>query len=203
LEDLWWAEAAKNNVLPLDWRAGERLVGVVRPNSVQQLKHFTYYPGMVGLPEVISPNMRNRSWTLTARGTFRPTARGMLITQGGNPGGWAFYILGGRLVFEYNYGLSAHYRIVSQPLPARAASVEARFRYDGSSTKELGAGGVLSLWADQQKIGEGRIDKTLKYVFSVLEGLDVGADYGSPVSDHYPFPFPFTGELQSVDIDLE
>ena len=35
------------------------------------------------------------------------------------------------------------------------------------------------------------------------DGLDVGADYGSPVSEEYPFPFPFTGNLESVTIDLE
>ena len=66
-----------------------------------------------------------------------------------------------------------------------------------------GLGGVVTLWADGKKIGEGRLDKTLKYAFTVLEGMDVGADYGSPVSDKYPFPFPFKGRLQSVAIDLE
>ena len=59
LEDLWWAEAAKNNVLPLDWRAGERLMGVKRPNAIDsKLKHFVYYPGMFGLPETIAPSIQ-------------------------------------------------------------------------------------------------------------------------------------------------
>jgi outer membrane receptor protein involved in Fe transport len=78
------------------------------------------------------------------------------------------------------------------------------FQYEGKPGKDLGAGGKLTLWSDGVQIGAGRLEKTLKYLFSVLEGLDVGADYGSPVSDHYPFPFPFhDGELSSVAIDLE
>jgi arylsulfatase len=204
LQDLWWAEAAKNDVLPLDWRAGERLAGIKRPGSVAEVKHFSYYPGLVGLPESIAPNLRNRSWKILARGQFSPQAQGMLITQGGNPGGWALYIQNGRLVFDYNYAQAAHYRVESQPLPAHSTSLEARFRYDGRPGKDLGAGGELTLWSDNVEIGTGRLEKTLKFVFSVLEGLDVGADYGSPVSDRYPFPFPFhAGELRCVSIDLE
>jgi arylsulfatase len=204
LQDLWWAEASKNNVLPLDWRAGERLIGVNRPNAIDpNTKHFIFYPGTVGLPETIAPNIRNRSWKIAASGRFSSGTQGMLITQGGNPGGWAFYVLNGRLIFEYNYGLQARYRIESQALPKNSSTLEARFNYDGKSTKDLGAGGLITLWADGRQIGSGRLDKTLKYFFSVLEGMDVGADYGSPISDQYPFPFPFTGVLQSVSIDFE
>ncbi len=204
LQDLWWAEAARNDVLPLDWRAGERLAGIRRPGSVADVKHFSYYPGLAGLPESIAPNLRNRSWKILARGQFSPQAQGMLITQGGSPGGWALYIHNGRLVFDYNYAQAAHYRVESRPLPLHSTSLEARFRYDGQPGKDLGAGGEVTLWSDNVRIGEGRLEKTLKFVFSVLEGLDVGADYGSPVSDRYPFPFPFhAGELRSVSIDLE
>jgi arylsulfatase len=204
LQDLWWTEAAKNSVLPLDWRAGERMVGVTRPNSVRGLKHFVYYPGMVSLPEVVAPNVHNRSWKVSAQGEFSSANEGMLITQGGSIGGWAFYVQSGRLVFDYNYAEFAHYRVVStSPLPANAAIVEARFAYDGKSPSERGAGGTVTLWADGRKIGEGRVDKTLPNAFTVLEGMDVGADYGSPVGDKYPFPFPFKGKLESVTLDLE
>ncbi|MGE0383123.1 MAG: arylsulfatase [Gammaproteobacteria bacterium] len=204
LQDRWWAEAARGGVLPLDWRGGERMVGVKRPGSVQDAKHFVYHPGMVALPEVIAPNVRNRSWKILARGAFSPESEGMLITQGGSIGGWAFYIHSGRPVFEYNYAGVAGYRVVaSQPLPASAREVEVRFAYDGRSPKERGLGGTVTLWADGLPIGEGRIERTLPNAFTVLEGMDVGADYGSPVSDRYPFPFPFKGGLESVILDLE
>ena len=204
MRDLWWAEAARNNVLPIDWRAGERLVGITRPNSVSNQKHFVYYPGMLALPEAIAPDIRNRSWTIAAYGKFTRTSQGVLITQGGRPGGWALYVLNGRLVFDYNYALVTHFHIQSAPLPKGTTLLQARFQYDGLADRDLGAGGTLTLMADGKPIGGGRLDKTLKYVFSVLEGMDVGADYGSPVSDEYPFPFPFTaGALEKVTIDID
>jgi arylsulfatase A-like enzyme len=204
LQETWWSEADRSNVLPLDWRAGSRMTRP-RPNSVAAQKHFVYYPGMVALPEVIAPNLHNRSWTIAANGDFTPaTHEGMLITQDGNPGGWALYLRQGRLVFDYNYGGLSHYRVASaEPVPANTKRIEARFAYDGKSAQERGLGGTLSLWADGRKLGEGRINRTLANVFSVLEGMDVGADYGSPVSDGYPFPFPYTGKLDTVTIDLE
>jgi len=199
LKALWWAEAGRNQVLPLDWRAGERLAR--RPANPQ--KHFTFYPGLAGLPEVLAPVIRNRSWSMVASGRFTPGDDGMLITQGGFSGGWALYLRGGRAVFDYSLGTGTRYRIASEaPLPAGTTCIEARFHYDGAPGKEFGRGGTLTLLADGREIGSGHLERTLPAVFALNEGLDVGADYGSPVAD-YPFPFPFRGELHSVTIDLE
>jgi len=203
LEDLWWAQAAQNNVLPLDWRANERLLGSARPNPAQGRTHFVFYPGMIGLPEAIAPNVHNRAWRVTAQGKFSSQAQGMLATQGGMTGGWAFYIHQGRLAFDYNYGEIRYDHIVSTPLPSDATNVSAHFAYDGSAGKDRGLGGTVSLWCNGKQVGTGRIERTLPAVFSVTDGLDIGADYGSPISTDYPFPFPFDGELQSVSIDLE
>jgi arylsulfatase A-like enzyme len=63
LQDLWWAEAAKHNVLPLDWRGVERfnseLMG--RPSLAGDRKTYTYYPGQVALPGEAAPRILNRS----------------------------------------------------------------------------------------------------------------------------------------------
>ncbi len=204
LQDLWWAKAGAHDVLPLDWRAGERLVSSARPNPAKGRQHFDFYPGMIGLPETIAPNIKNRSWKIAAKGSFTRQTSGMLITQGGMTGGWAFYVQDGKLVFDYNYSEYSWYRVVSsRPLPAQGSVLEVRFAYDGKTGKDFGAGGTVSLWADGAKVGEGRLDKTLSGLFSITDGMDVGADYGSPVSDHYAVPFPFSGgKLHSVAIDL-
>ena len=46
LQDLWWVEAAKYNVLPLDWRAGDRLNAELmgRPSLIAAAQSWTYYP---------------------------------------------------------------------------------------------------------------------------------------------------------------
>ncbi len=201
LQDLWWEEAARNDVLPLDWRAGERTVVASRPNPAAGRTHFTFYPGLMALPGAISPRTHNRSWTVAATGEFQSSDTGMLATQGGLTGGWALYLQGGELVFDYNLGLFAHYR-VGGPLPAGARRLEARFEYDGRDGKPAGGGGTVTLLADGQTVGQGRLERTLPLAYSMTDGLDVGLDTGSPVSDRYEPPFRFSGRLAAVDVDL-
>lgn len=202
LQDLWWAEAARNDVLPLDWRAGERLASASRPNPARGRTSFTYYPGTMAIPGAIAPRVNNRSWSITASGEFTTQDRGMLITQGGLTGGWALYLDAGKLVFDYNYGLVAHYRVAA-PLPGRATRLEARFAFDGKDGKPAGAGGTVTLLADGSMLGSGRVEHTISNVFSMTDGLDVGVDIGSPVSRDYAPPFSFTGKLESVRLELQ
>jgi arylsulfatase len=117
-------------------------------------------------------------------------------------GGWALYAKDGRLVFEYNYSRVALYT-VSAALPPHAERLEARFKYEPPSARATGAGGTVTLLADGKPLASGRLEHTLAAVYSMTDGLDVGVDIGSPVSDHYEPPFPFTGRLESVTIELQ
>jgi arylsulfatase len=126
----------------------------------------------------------------------------MLITQGGVSGGWALYIRDGRLCFDYNYdGVERYHLFAARPAPLGAKTLVARFDYDGVAGKGLGQGGTLTFFADGARMGEGRLPRTLRGLFAVNEGMDIGADYGSPVGN-YPMPFPFKGNLETVHIDL-
>jgi arylsulfatase len=51
LQDLWWTEAAKYNVLPLNDQMAERLDPSIRPSLTRGRTKFTYYPGMKRIPE--------------------------------------------------------------------------------------------------------------------------------------------------------
>lgn len=198
LKALWWDEAQRNNVLPLDWRAGERLIGLQRPASRTS---FTLYPGLAGLPEASAPPVKNRSWTITAAGTFTPGDQGVLITQGGASGGWAIRMAEGRLRFEYNLDLVDLFTVeATAAVPPGTRSLAVRFDYDGKPG-ERGKGGQITLLADGKTIGSGTLPRTLPGIFALNEGLDVGADYGSPVAD-YPLPARFTGTLDSVTVDI-
>jgi len=52
MQDLWWAEASRYNVLPMDWRIQERFNSEIagRPSLGGEAKTLTYYAGQVGLP---------------------------------------------------------------------------------------------------------------------------------------------------------
>jgi arylsulfatase A-like enzyme len=199
LQDLWWQEAERNQVLPLDWRAGERLAALARPAT---RRSFTLYPGTAGLAEAIAPPLHNRSWTVTAHGAFTPTDSGVLATQGGMTGGWALRMADGKLVFDYNLQAIRHFRVAAdQPLPAGTKSIAVRFSYEGKPG-ERGRPATISLLADGKPIGGGALSRTSGSVFSLNEGMDVGADYGSPVAD-YVLPAPFTGKLDTIVVDLD
>ena len=66
LQAVFDREAKKYNVYPLDSSLAERLDPSIRPNLTRGRSVFTYYPGMVRIPEATAPNVRNTSYSVTA-----------------------------------------------------------------------------------------------------------------------------------------
>jgi arylsulfatase len=125
----------------------------------------------------------------------------MIFTQGGFTGGWGFYIQQGKLVGLHNYVALDRYRVVSsEPLPTGKVTLAMIFQYDGNG---MGKGGVLTLLANDKVIGEGRVDKTTPFKYSLYEGQDVGEDSGSPIDFTYTPPFKFAGKLERLEVDLQ
>jgi arylsulfatase len=60
----------------------------------------------------------------------------------------------------------------------------------------VGKGGVATLFVNDKNVGEGRIEKTVLGRYSADETFDVGLDTGSPVSNDYESPDPFTGTIK-------
>jgi len=205
LQDLWWAEAAKYNVLPLDWRGIERfnaeLMG--RPSLAGDRKTFTYYPGQIGLPGEAAPRILNRSWTLTAEIEVpEGVVEGMIVTHGGLEGGYGLYVRDGRPTFVYNYLSVERYNVTSTtPLPKGKVQVKVNFAYSGKAG-EFGKGATVTMTVNGTKVGEGELPKTIPVQISIGEGLDIGEDIGSPVGFTYKPPFPFTGKIEKVTVDL-
>jgi hypothetical protein len=121
LQDLWWAEAARNNVLPLDWRGPERMSVELtgKPSLAAGRKVFVYETPLAALPEASSPDLKNKSFTITAEADIPAGgADSMIFTQGGFTGGWGFYIQQGRLVGLHSHVALERYRVVStEPVP--------------------------------------------------------------------------------------
>ena len=63
-----------------------------------------------------------------------------------------------------------------------------------------GAGGKVTLWADDKQIGEGRLDKTISLIFTTYAGMDMGRDNGGVVDLAYEdrAPYAFTGTVKKV-----
>ncbi|MGD9631994.1 MAG: arylsulfatase [Pirellulales bacterium] len=204
LQDLWWVEAAKYNVLPLDWRGTERFnaEAMGRPSLIRGRKSMTYYPGTIGVPDAASPPMINKSWTITADVDLPDDkASGMVVTHGGLEGGYGLYLREGVPTFVYNFlGTERMTFAAKDALPKGKTKLVVDFKYDGGGA---GKGGAITLMANDRRIAEGRLEKTIPVQFSLGEGLDIGEDVGSPVDSTYELPFAFSGTINNVTVDLK
>jgi arylsulfatase len=197
LQDLFWIEAAKYNVLPIDNRRVERMDVSLRPSPTAGRSVFTYYDGQTRIPEGSAPDIKNKSFKIAADLEIpEGGADGLVITQGGRFGGWSLCFLGGKPVFQYNVAGVFQYSVAAKEKlgPGRHALVLS-FDYDGGG---IGKGGKVTMTADDKTIAEGRIDNTIPFRISLDETLDIGEDTGTAVSNDYTVPFHFTGQLNRV-----
>ncbi|HVJ37342.1 MAG TPA: arylsulfatase, partial [Stenotrophomonas sp.] len=203
LQDLWWAEAAKYSVLPLDWRGTIRMnaEAMGRPNLVGKRTRATYYEGMLALPDAACLPMLNKSWTITADIEVPDDkAEGMIITHGGAEGGYGLYLREGKPVFVYNFLGMARPTFTSEVAVAKGRStVSVKFDYDGGG---MGKGGKVTLAIDGKEVANGRLEHTVPIQFSITEGLDIGMDNGSAVDWTYQLPFRFSGKIHEVTVEI-
>ena len=201
LQLLFYAEAAKYNVLPIDNSRTARLDPAIRPSLTRGRQTFSFHEGMTRIPEGASPDIKNKSWSISADVDVPAKATGMIITQGGLFGGWALYLEQGQPVFHYNFVDVAHYEVTAKAALAPGQhTVRMEFTYDGGG---IGKGGTAALSVDGQKVAQGRIERTIPIRVALDETLDVGEDAGTPVNLSYDVPFKFTGKLDKVTIELK
>jgi hypothetical protein len=201
LQNDFWVEAKKYDVLPLDDRFAERGDPSLRPSLIAGRTDFTYYSGATRIPEPSAANTKNSSHTITAAIEVPPGGGdGVLVAEGGSAGGYTLYIKDGKPVYEYNYFAHERYRVTgSETLSPGPTVIRVDFKYDGGG---VGKGGIATLFINGKKVGEGRIEKTCPSRFGA-ESFDVDMDNGSPVSDAYEAPFAYAGTIKKVKIKIE
>ena len=206
LQDAFDVEAKKYNVYPLDSSFASRADPAIRPSLTRGRTEFTYYQGMVRIPEGSAPNFKNKSWAIAAEVTVPDNlANGVLATIGGRFGGWALLMEGGKPEFVYALSNQPEHKFwiaSNQPIPAGNHVVRFEFKYDGGG---IGKGATGTLFVDGTAVAEGRIAQTVGVRFSLDETFDVGSDMGTPVVEDYldKMPFAFTGTLKKFVVVLE
>jgi len=205
LQDLFMREALKFRVLPIDDRSVERVNAKIagRPDLMGDRTSLRVYPGMKGMSENVFINMKNRSLTITAEVEIPAGgADGAILAQGGRFGGWSLYMKGGRPMYAYNFlGLQRFEIAAPRAVAAGQATIRLEFAYDGGG---LGKGGLATLFVNDEKVAEGRIERTQAMIFSGDEGTDVGLDEGTPVTEAYTsFDSAFTGKILGVTVDVK
>ncbi len=203
LQRLWLIEATRYKVLPLDDRLLEKLNPDLagRPVLVKG-KTQLLFGGMGHLSENCVLNLKNKSHSVTAEIVVPAAgAKGVIIAQGANIGGWTLYAKDGKLKYCYNWGGYKHFFVEgAEPIPAGEHQVRMEFAYAGGG---LGKGGKVTLYTDGKKVGEGNIEATLATIFSADDGCDVGEDTGASVSPDYgPQGNAFNGRVKGVELAI-
>jgi arylsulfatase A-like enzyme len=205
MQDLFMKEAVKYRVLPIDDRSVERVNAKLagRPDLMGDRTSLTLHAGMKGMSENVFLNIKNRSHTITADVEVpQGVANGVIIAQGGRFGGWSLYMKEGKPAYVYNFlGLKRDMVAASQAIPAGKAVIRFEFAYDGGG---LGKGGLGTIFVNDKKVAEGRIERTQPMIFSADETADVGEDDATPVTEEYKaYDNKFTGKILKVKVDVK
>lgn len=191
--DRWFAQAGKYNVLPLDDRIADRAI------TSPKLGTFTYYPGAAKILEPDIPDTLNSSYNITAY-VYIPNDRseGVLFSIGGRFGGLSLYIQNNRLIYDYNFLDRIHYVITSKTeVPTGNSTLGFAFNKTGSHR------GLGRLFIDGTESGAGPIPLTEIARYSEEEGMEIGKDPQTPVSESYKSPFSFNGTLKKVVVEVK
>jgi arylsulfatase len=195
LEQLWWAEAGRNQVLPIDDTFIGRAIAMV-PSPWGPRSRATYRPGGGPVAEDALPPIGS-GFRLVARVDVASAgAEGIVVALGDWNNGFACYLLDGAVVAVFNlFGEPA--RVASDVAVAPGERILA-VEY----VRQPKGGGPVTLLVDDRIAGELQLRQDLPFRWQIGgTGLLIGHDRGLPVFDDYRPPFAFTGTIHHVEIE--
>jgi len=201
LKELFWAEAARSNMLPIHGSEGAQKG---RPDPNEGRTYFAYSAPVSHIPESAAPPLVGRSFAMTARIGIPPEGgKGVIVAQGGRFGGYSLFFDQGRIAFTYNLTPAHMTRIVAPFAVAAGAHV---IGLDFAMDKEAPTSGAnVTLKVDGKTVAQGRVDRSFAQVVSHTEDFDVGMDLVSPVD---PAAYDsagsrFNGVLETVEVGVK
>jgi arylsulfatase A-like enzyme len=202
---LWYIEAGKYNVLPLDSRGTARFADA-RPELTKERKTYVYFPGTQSVPENVAVRVLNRAHSFVADVEIpKGGAEGVIVSHGGNAGGYSFFIKDKKLHHAHNYVGAEEFHVEStEEVPE--GRVELGFEFEPTGKPDIAKGkgvpGKAQLYINKKLVGEAEYAYTVPLLLSLGEGLTVGRDPASAVSSLYQPPFAFTGTIYMVTADV-
>ncbi|HKV35913.1 MAG TPA: arylsulfatase [Pyrinomonadaceae bacterium] len=193
LQDLWMAEAEKNNVLPLI-DVGVDLIHELEFHAPAPASgRYVYYPGTTEVPEATAARTLGSSWKALAEVEFTGQSQGVIFAQGSRFGGYSLFVKGGKIFFVYNFlGIPPEQRLTVAAPTSGNHIVGVEFIKD-SISKKLETLGQMKLYLDDKVVAEGSFRTQSGHYALCGEGLSVGIDTGDSVSSEYKPTFEFTG----------
>ena len=192
---LWWEEARRNDVLPLDNRVLEVIAH--KHDRRRHQETYRYFQGGAQVPEWVAVDVRNRSHAMSVTVEV-PTASSLGHASRAR-------LRARRLVASPPRRATA-----LRPQPARAAAVRGRRRHRsrvGPSSPRVpvrqGRGRRRRGHAPQdgERVGEAEVDRFTPVAFNEVGiGLTCGYEWGPAVGGDYEAPFAFNGTIVRAEV---
>jgi arylsulfatase len=195
LVDLWWVEAGRNGVLPLEDGFTSRAVAM-EPSPWGFRGRAELEPGGGPVSETVLPPMAG-GFRLTAEIEVPSGgANGVVAALGDWNNGWACYGVGGRIAVCLNLFGAPVRAQATDLLPSGRRRVEVLYRRVSTG------GGPLVVCVDGTVVARARVPSDLPFRWQIgAAGLLIGRDRGLPVCDDYEPPAPFDGKIERVVLE--
>jgi len=191
---LWWEEAERNGVLPLDDRGVQLFGARFRRNSPHpEDRRYVYRPPMSPMPGQASAGLGGRNVHLVATVDYRPGDQGVLYKNGNRNSGFSMFVQDGRFVVDYN--AFGDHTVLESPVPVPTGVVRLGVRLARGDNRT----GTVSLEFDGVQVATAALPLYMTMMSSV--GPSIGFDHGVTVSERYASPFAYTGDLREVVIE--
>lgn len=205
LQNLFDSEAKKYNVYPLNdgAQSGGRAL-----SAFGNAKQIVLYPGVDQTLNFSGPQFKATSFSITVDVDYKAHDEGVLFATGGSFDGLSLFIKDGKFQVAHNTGARIEH-IESKPLKPGLQKLKfhltALAEPGGNVAPEVLAttpGGSESVYVNGSKESERSIQRReSRYIGYYKDGVDVGSDRNTPVSDRYQVPFAFTGNLKKILIE--
>ncbi|MCX6247391.1 MAG: arylsulfatase [Bacteroidetes bacterium] len=196
LKKLWFDEANKNFVLPIDDRSALIQANIPRPSEEAETDSYTYYAHASAVPEAVAVNIRGRSYKIVANIEIKDAnCSGVIFAHGSRFGGHSLFIKGHKLYYVYNFlGIKPEQQLMSAELKPGKYTVGMEFTREKAGEHQESIG-TMKLYVNDQMVAQGPMRAQVGKFTLVGDGLCVGWDSGDPVSDQYKSPGTFTGGI--------
>ena len=186
LIDIWWEEAEKYNVLPLDTRG---LFGRISQTGQEEDLVQHYFPPVGGFHHAQTLDV-SKEHTISVKLDRQHTAeQGTLISDGGRFGGWVLYVKDNKVLFANNY-IGEHISQIESSIELPLAEVLIELKY----TPQSNITGTAQLFINEQLAGE---VKGLKRSFG--PGVfSIGKSTLTPVVEDIVLPFEYDGKINVI-----
>jgi arylsulfatase len=202
---VWFEEAEKNLVLPMDDRNPVEILAMERPAEEEPRERYIYYPGASSIPESAVINIRGRSYKIIADVEIKDVnCSGVIFAHGSRFGGHSLFIKNKKLQYVYNFlGIKPEQKFVSDELKPGKYTLGMEFTREGAGPNHESVGST-KLYVNDKVVAEGPMRAQVGKFTLSGDGLCIGFDSGDSVSSEYKTPGEFKGgTIKFVGITTE